>query len=326
MMDKQALCQFDTVLLTGGSGFVGHWVARSLPASLHLRLLARPTSDLALLDEAGVAYERVEGDLLEPESLRRALRGADAVIHAAGLISFDRRAAGAVWDNNVRATAALFEAALEAGVSRVVQTASIFALGHAERGVVTGEEPFNGAHLLDIPYLRAKWEVERLSQGMIARGLPLVRLYPGLCLGPEDRTRSSSGTIAEWLRGRLPALMRGGICFVDVRDAARAHVAALACGGVGERYLLPGYNLSHRELFERLAPLAGRRAPRLTVPAWVGVRGASLLERLMDEPPLRRDVARLMGHRWWFRDDSAKLGIRYRPLEQTLRATLDGLR
>lgn len=313
-----------TLLLTGGSGFVGHWIARALPPTVRLRILARPTSDLSLLERAGVPFERVTGDLLDPASVRAAVQGVESVIHAAGTISFNRAEAERVRQANLDASLILFHAALEAGVQRVVHTASIFALGHAQAGLVTPDSSFNGEQFLDIPYVGAKRDLELASREFLAEGLPLVRVYPGLCLGPEDRTHSSSGIIAEWLRGRVPALVNGGICFVDVRDAAAAHVAALLHGEVGAQYLVPGYNLTHRQFFEALAPLAGRRPPRLTVPPALATLGAAVQERLLAPPPIWRDEARLMGYRWWYDDRAtlAALGLRYRPLTDTLRATL----
>ncbi|MBA3531305.1 MAG: NAD-dependent epimerase/dehydratase family protein [Ardenticatenales bacterium] len=318
----------NTILLTGGSGFIGHWVARLLPPHLTLRILARPYSDLSLLDRANVRYERVTGDLLDPTSLLAALEGVEGVIHAAGYISFDRRRATQIRLANLEATLNLFRACGAQRVSRVVYTASIFALGHAKQGLVTRESAFNAGALLDIPYVQAKREAELAARDWMEQGLPLVRVYPGLCLGPEDRTRSSSSTIGEWLRGRLPVLVEGGICYLDVRDAAAAHVAALLQGEVGAQYLIPGYNLTHYQLFEQLAPLAGKQLPWLTVPAPLAELGAGLLERLIDPPPLYRDMARLMRYRWWYDGQSseAALGIHYRPLEETLRVTLAELR
>lgn len=320
----QGTSEWRLVVVTGASGFIGHWIAQLAPPDVRLRVLARPTSDLSRLPSG---IEVATGDLLDRDALRAALDGVDAVIHAAGIISFDRRDAERVRRANLVATQNLFEVARQLGIGRIVHTASIFALGHADPALCTGHEPFNARALLDIPYVAAKHDIELMSEAMLAEGLPLVRLYPGLCLGPEDRTQSSSGVIAAWLRGQVPAITRGGICYMDVRDAAAAHWAALARGEVGQRYLLPGTNLTHRQLFTRLAALTGRRAPPLTVPVPLAVTGAALMQRLMAEPPLRPDMARLMGYRWWYEDTATQsLGLSLRHLDETLHATLAELR
>ncbi len=126
----------------------------------------------------------------------------------------------------------------------------------------------------------------------------------------------------------MPALVNGGICFVDVRDTAQAHWRALERGVVGERYLLPGYNLTHRQLFALLSAQSGKPAPPLTVPAWLGVVGAALLERLSANAPFSRDEARLMTRRWWYDDRRTlpALQLHYRPLSETLRNTLAEIR
>lgn len=315
----------DRLLITGASGFVGRWVARAASrAGYPLRLLVRPTSDLTPL--AGLDFERVDGDLLDPPSLERALVGVSGVIHAAGTISFARADAARVRAVNLDGTRHLFAAATRAGVPRLVHTASIFALGHTPREPRGPDGVYGAEHLLDIPYVQAKRELELASSAWLERGLRLIRLYPGICLGPGDRNLSSSALIRAWLDGRVPALVRGGICYVDVREAAAAHVAALESGEIGARYLLPGRNLTHQAFFARLAPLAGRPAPRITLPGGLATVGAALLERLTPDPALRPDVVRLMRHRWWFESRPPPGMVpAARSFEQTLVETLADL-
>jgi dihydroflavonol-4-reductase len=312
------------ILLTGASGFIGQWIARLCPPHHTLRILARPGSDLSPLEQANIPFHRVNGDLMDPASLRDAVQGVDAVIHAAGWISFDRRHASAIAGVNFTGTQTLLEEALTAGVRKIVYTASIFALGYANPALVSKTSPFNGQEFLDIPYFRAKVQAEEAAQRLIYQGLPLLRLYPGVCLGPGDSRHSSNGFIVGWLKGLLPALVDGGICFIDVRDAAAAHWQALERGIIGERYLTPGYNLTHRQLFRLLAYEAEKSPPPFTVPAWMGVLGGALYERFLHQPPLYRDEARLMARRWWYDDRQTRqaLGITYRPLIETVRESL----
>ncbi len=321
-----------TTLITGASGFLGGWIAREHlnrldPGGGATRVLVRPTSDLSMLDGLGV--EIVFGDLLDPESLRRALAGVDRVYHAAGWISFKQRDAEWVRRVNYDGTLNLFDAALEAGVQRVVYTASIFAFGCADDPARPAGEgsTFNAGHLLDIPYLRAKRDAELAAEQAIARGLPLIRLYPGLCLGAGDRNRSSSGAIDAWLRGRLPAIITGGgICLMDVRDAAAAHVAAMQRGQPGQQYLATGHNVTLTELFHTLQQIVARPLP-LRLPPSLGVPLAMLAERLGLFPALDAAQARLMAHYWWYNASRARreLGVTFRPLRETLIDTVGWL-
>ena len=313
-------------LLTGASGFMGGWLARTLnPSPGELRVLARPTSDLSVL--ADLPLERVEGDLLDRNSLLRGLEGVEQVIHAAGRIQFKRRAGADIYRLNYEGTTNLFQAALETGVKRVLYTASIFGIGCA----MDPDQPmveagaFNTPHLLGIPYVRAKYDAERAAEEYLQRGLPLVRLYPGLCLGAGDNNRSSSGAIDAWLHGGLPAIISGGgICLMDVRDAAAAHVAALKLGKVGEKYLATGHNVTLPALFDQLSAITGRRPPFLRLPVGIGARLAGLAESLRIFPALDEAQARLMGQYWWYDSTRAKreLGVEFRPLEETLRWTV----
>ncbi len=317
------------ILVTGGSGFLGGAIVRALVAAgeTRIRVLARPGSDLSAL--AGIPCERVNGDLLDPDSLRQALEGVSQLFHAAGLIRFRPQDAQQVRRVNLDGTRHLFEAALAAGVRRVVYSASIFTVGAAQNGALATEDMgYNTPDLLDIPYIQAKWGAEQAAQAAAARGLKVIRLYPGLCFGPGDHNRSSTGAVDAWLRGMLPAVVRGGgIPVIDVRDAAQAHLAAMAHGVPGRRYLAPGYNLTLDELFARLSHLTGRPGP-LMLPARVGILAARLLDWLPLALPVDSAQARLMARQWWFDDSRARqeLGIAYRPLDTTLAETVAWLR
>lgn len=308
-------------LLTGASGFLGGWIARTLnPAPGELRVLARPSSDLSLLGSLPV--EVAYGDLLDPTSLARALDGVQRVYHAAGWISFRRRDGKAARRQNYKGTLNLFEAALAEGVERMVLTGSIFALGCAAdpQHPAAEDSAFSAPDLLNIPYLRAKVDIDQAAQDFIERGLPLIRLYPGLCLGPDDRHRSSSGAIDAWLHGRLPAIITGGgICLMDVRDAAAAHVAAIERGAPGRRYLATGHNITLVDLFDRLQRITGKRPP-LRLPPSLGVPLAHIVETLGLFPALDAAQARLMARTWWYDSSRAlhELGVTFRPLDETL--------
>ncbi len=319
-----------TILLTGATGFLGGWVARLLaetrPDSLPIRILARPWSDLSRLQ--GIPYQLAESDLLDTSSLWRALGGVQEVYHVAGLISFRPQDAELVRRINFDGAINLFGMSLAAGIEKMVYAASIFAAG-LEGLSQAGDSLKHATGLLDIPYIRAKWDAEQSAHESMKRGLPLVKVYPGICLGPGDVRRSSTGAVDAWLQGRLPTLITGGgVPVVDVRDAAAALIAGMRAGLPGEPYFATGHNMTLTELFDRLAKMAGRAAPPLRLPPTIGIPLATLAEKL--RLPLPRDAAqaRLMAHRWWFDPSRAteKLGVHFRPLEETLADTIAWLR
>jgi dihydroflavonol-4-reductase len=318
-----------TVLLTGVTGFIGQWVAEYLlqNSGIKLRVITRPQS-IYKIPHAD-RLEIFQADLRNPESLYRAMDGIETVYHTAGLISFQRANATLVQEVNYQGAVNLFNAALEAGVKKVVYTASIFAIGlaNAPDKLHTEDHDFNADHLLDIPYLKAKRDAELAAITAIEQGLPLVRLYPGLCLGPGDWNRSSTKMVDSWLHGKLPAIIGGGgISFMDVRDAALAHIAAMQHGIPGARYLATGYNTTLLKLFDLLAEITGRRVP-LVLPPWPGIAIIRLIERMGIPLPVEGAQARLMRHHWWYDCERSlrDLHLQFRPLEETIAETVQWL-
>jgi nucleoside-diphosphate-sugar epimerase len=123
------------VLLTGGNGYLGSHVADRLAATpeVELRLMLRRTANMKFLSELPASsYERVEGDLRNPESLRRAVQGIDAVAHVGGVTSALSEAA--YREINVLGTADLVMAAQAAGVKRFVYMSSLAAQGPSPDG------------------------------------------------------------------------------------------------------------------------------------------------------------------------------------------------
>jgi len=318
-----------TTLITGANGFIGSWVTRLLAARGEpLRVLLRPGASTAELD--GLPVQIVRGDLLDMRSLEPALLGVEHIIHAAGAISFKRRHAERVRLANFAATASLMHAARAYRVRKVVHVASIFSLGYAPGPdqLATEDNAVKEPELTNIPYVLARVQADQEAQDAHALGLPVVFVYPGVCLGPADHNRSSSGPIDAWLRGGLPALIRGGgICLVDVRDAAAALVAALDRGEPGRRYLVSGHNVTLPGLFEMLEGLAGRPAPRFQLGERIGVPLARAAELLRLFPAVDAGQARLMARLWWYDPARAvqELGVRFRPLQDTLRDTVTWL-
>jgi len=238
-----SLSRGDRVFLTGASGFVGSHVLRELLASGYaVRALVRS-------EGAQDGVEWVPGDLRNVGGFARALEGCRYLVHCAALYSFaprDRRAMHAI---NVRATASLMLAAHLAGVERAVLTSSSATLGHAHSG-----------------YHRSKLEQERAA---FASRVPVIALLPTAPVGPGDWKPTPTGKLVlDFLRGRIVARAprTGGMNLVAVEDVARAHVAALESGRVGERYVLGGENLTMDEIWETLSQATGKPMPRHRAP------------------------------------------------------------
>jgi dihydroflavonol-4-reductase len=231
-------------------------VARQLLAAGHrVRVLVRPTSDLAAL--AGLKVKTAEGDVLDRASLDRALTGVQAVVHAAALVSLRPRDRQRLYQVNVEGTRNLLAAAGARGL-RVLHTSSVATTGYTATPTLRDESHFAGPdELRDYPYADSKRQAEALALQAAGGGADVVVLNPGLLLGPGDPTFSSTRPVRQFLRGELRVFLSGGIAFGDVRDVADAFVVALSRGRAGQRYLLGGQNNSYRELLEVLGRITG---------------------------------------------------------------------
>ena len=319
-------------LLTGATGFVGSAVARALLARGHaVRVLVRPGSDRRNI--AGLPVEAVEGDLTDPASLVRALRGCRYLLHVAADYRIWVPDPETMLRANVDGTRALMLAALDAGVERVVHCSSVAALGLTKDGGPADETtPVNENAVVGI-YKKSKFRAQRIVLDLVReRGLPAVIVNPAAPVGPRDLKPTPTGKmIADAAAGRMPAYIDTGLNVVHVDDVAEGHLLALERGRVGEMYILGGENLSLRALFELVAEAAERAPPRVRLPAallWPVALGCEAAARLGAEPLVTRDHLRMARKKMFFSSVKAiaELGYRPRPAREAVRDAVAWLR
>lgn len=286
--------------LTGGTGFVGANLVQALnERGIGARVLIRATSSQDALQ--GLSYETVEGDILDDEkALARAMQGCDWVFHVAAVADYWRQKKERVYRVNVDGTRNMLRAAQAAGVKRFVYTSSLAAMGVPE---VTGRL-LDETHVFNLPpdsfpYGHSKAMAEQHVRAASHSGFETVIVNPSVVLGPRDLNQISGSLVLEAARGRLRFIVPGGTNFVDVGDVAAGHIAAAEKGRAGERYILGGHNLTHREAISTICEVVGRPHPRLTVPAWL-LPPAALLVRLAraiagNAIPADENQVRLMG-------------------------------
>jgi dihydroflavonol-4-reductase len=314
------------VLVTGATGFLGSWVAREVASRGHqVRLLVRPQSRLDNVQD--VPGERVLGDVTDAASLERAVAGCEAVVHAAGVARLragDREHLLAV---NQGGTENVLRAALRANVRRALFVASAGALGGTWKPLAMDEQWRGSAERVGVDYFVSKLRGEQVALELARAGLPLVVLRPGVILGPGDVYHSSAGIVLMFARGKIPAYVRGGGSYCDVRDVARAHAEALERGRCGETYFLGGYNLEMGELARLVSRLSGVPIPR-RIPYPLMLAVAALRELAARARGRRSPISRQLvrgGRRYTFLDSGKarrELGYANRPLEATVMDTL----
>ncbi len=277
------------VLVTGASGFIGRHVAEAA---------WRRGLEVVVLVRNGPAYRPprhpvilVEGDVRDGTAVRSAMDGCAAVIHVAGLYTFDPAKAALMHEINAGGTRTVLREAVAAGVERIVYTGTVGGSAFFDDRMAT-EQDLAGPDAMCGPYKRSKFEAERIVRRMAAQGAPVVTVCPTAPIGPGDEKPTPTGRIVlDFMRRKIPAYMDTGLNFVHVRDVAEGHLLALERGTPGARYLLGNAdgNLTLAQAFDILSTITGTPAPRLRLPhaaALAAALASSAIGKVSRRPPL----------------------------------------
>jgi dihydroflavonol-4-reductase len=247
-----------TVLVTGGSGFLGGWcVAELLSRGYRVRTTARggvlePALHRRFASLGAGEVEVVDADLVSDAGWDDAVRGCTHVLHVASPCPPEQpKDADELIVPARDGTVRVLDAALDAGVERVVLTSSGVAVRYATTADGSAQHPYTEADWTDpddtrqTPYTRSKAIAERAAWELVrSRGTPerLTVIVPTAIIGPMlGSRRSYSHQIIERLLGGMPGIPRFGFCFVDVRDIAALHVTAMTePRAAGERFIAAG--------------------------------------------------------------------------------------
>jgi dihydroflavonol-4-reductase len=314
------------VLVTGGTGFIGRAIVERLLADGQpVTALARSETSARALGELGADPKR--GDVLALETLVSAMQGCDVVYHAAGANAFCVRDPSPMFEVNVRGSENVVRTAARAGVTRVVYTSSAATLGERKGTVGNEQSPHRGRFLSN--YERSKFEAE---QAVLAAadevGIEVVCVNPASVQGP-GRATGSTRLLLDYLNGRLKAVVDSTLSLIDIADCTTGHLLAASRAKPGERYVLSGATLTVREGLALLGRLSGVEQPLRTVPPSLAMGLASAVEAIAwarrDTPRICRELARTLthGHAYDGSKATRELGLRYTPIEETLRRTID---
>ncbi len=296
------------VLVTGGTGFLGEHLVEELLALGDYEIKAFARSISPTLKKLGV--EQVSGSISEGPELEAALEGCEGVFHLAGIVSRDPEDTQRMMRTHVDGTRRVIEAASRQGVRRVVVASTSGTIAVSANEAIHDEESGYATEVVaGWPYYCSKIYQEKLAFQLAEElDIEVVVVNPSLLLGPGDRRLSSTSDVLKFLRKQIPVVPRGGMNFVDARDAAKATAAAMTKGRAGQRYLLGGPNWTFQEFLGRLSRAADVPPPRLRLPSKWQTWGAGLLEEVYrsagKEPPMDKASAEMSQHYWWI--DSSK--------------------
>ena len=322
------------VLVTGASGFLGSHLVRALIAGEH-EVVALDRELVPGSISMGVTY--VKGDILDAASVEAAAKGCDALFHCAGKVSRNPDDAEILQRLHVDGTKITLDAARRAGIKRAVvaSTSGTIAVTDNPKEVKSEDEPAPLSLIGKWPYYRSKLFGEMAA---LERNDPpafeVVVVCPALLLGPGDERGSSTGDVADFIDGRLPAIPGGGLSFVDARDAAQAMILAWERGRPGERYLAGAQNLTLAAFCQKLERISGVKAPAVELPqshllAKVSSYLDEALASRLKTKPRFDPVSTEMAQYYWYVDSGKireELGWEPRDPHETLADTVDDLR
>jgi nucleoside-diphosphate-sugar epimerase len=312
------------VLVTGGTGFIGsHTTVALLAAGHEVCLLVRDPAKLERVFGArglAVPDHRV-GDIGDAASVRRALAGCDAVVHAAALVALDAARSREVLETNPRGVENVMNGALELGLSRMLYMSSIGALFRPNQPLVSADVPVVQGKAA---YARSKSDAELIVRRLQDQGAPIRTVYPAAVLGPDDPTLSPANQALRTFVRYLAFSTSSGFQFIDVRDLATVQARMLELECAPGRHIAAGHFLRWHEFADAIVAVAGVRQRRLSIPG-VLLRAAGRIGDALDHVwhldlpfPLTSEAMSVATQ--WAEADSSKtlealgLGFRY-PLE-----------
>jgi len=320
------------VLVTGATGFIGSTLTRQLVEDgAHVRIFRRETSSLEQLGDVATRVDHAIGDITGARGLYDAMEGIDRVYHLAAVVSFAPGDQDLLRRTNVAGTANVVNAALEAGVDRLVHTSSMAAFGRSTDGPIDETTEWHGGTRRSA-YARSKYRAELEIRRAMAEGLDAVIVNPSLVFGIGTQEANTRRIVDAVRNGWLLAVPPGTTNVVDVRDVAVGHRTAMATGENGRRYFLGGDNLSWKQIAHTLAHAFGVEPPRFTVPRSLmtvgGVVGEMTGRIMQSRPFLTRATARTATHSYSYDNSRARseLGCTFRPFSDTARWIAEGVK
>jgi dihydroflavonol-4-reductase len=324
--------------VTGASGFIGSHLVRELLARQHrVKALVRPGGDRRGLTGAGV--ELVDGDLSDPELLRRELDGCDWCFHCAASYQLWMRDYAPMYAANVAGTRHVLEAAGQAGCKKIIYTSTVGCIGlpKKENGRVmpTDETAPVAEAQMSNPYKRSKWLAEKIALELAQKNLPVVIVNPSAPVGPGDGKPTPTGqVIVDFLNRKLPAYLETGLNWVHVRDVAIGHILAAEKGQIGQRYILGNKdgNWTMEQTLAVLEEITGIPAPKMKIPHWVALAAAHVDEGMsfFTQKPPKAPLAgvRMARYKMWFNPAKAirELGLPQTPPKQAFAEAVEWFR
>lgn len=313
-----------SILVTGGSGFIGsHLLRRLVAQGKQVRAIKRRNTNLHLLGNIASQIDWFDTDILDTEGLYAAMQGIKQVYHCAAVVSFAPADHAYMHQVNAEGTANVVNIALATGIQKMLYISSIAALGrstlHSEVTETSKWEdsPYN------TQYAISKMQGEREVWRGIEEGLSAVIINPSVVLGEGDWTQSS-GRLFKRVYDGLKFYPKGGTGYVDILDVISIATMLMDSPLHSERYIINAENNSYKHFFDSVARCLNKPAPRFAASdlmAQIAWRVEALRCKIThDKPLITRETASMTGQRYFYNNQKICEALQYQfvPIETTI--------
>jgi len=250
------------ILVTGGAGLLGkELITQLLQQGKQVRAIYNNTM---LADFSSEDLQQVQCNILDVVGLEEAMKGVQQVYHCAAIVSFNPRRKEEMFKINIEGTANVVNAALDAGVKKMVYVSSVAALGRIRENEPINETMNWTKETSNSAYGQSKYLAEMQVWRGIGEGLDAVMVNPVIILGAGN-WNSGSSQIFKTAYEEFPWYTDGSTGFVDVRDVVKAMIALMNSDVTAERFILSAENRTYAEVFNLMAKAFGKKPPHKKV-------------------------------------------------------------
>ncbi len=259
-------------LITGSSGHVGSNLIRELNKQDYKIRCIDFDGDYRAYE--GFDVEVIKGDITNKDSLRSVFKNVDIVFHTAALINLDRRYEKQIRQVNVEGTRNVCEAAVKAGVKKLIHFSSVDAFYRFPI-----EEPLlESRSLIDdpnaVPYDLSKADGQKIVLEFCEKDLDASIIHPTSIVGPNDfKPGLPMQEMVNLANGKRKLVPNWGYNFVDVRDLCITAISAVKLGRTGQNYIVGGEYHLYSYIAELMKQQLGRTVLLATIPDFVSYLG-----------------------------------------------------
>lgn len=312
------------VFITGATGLIGaHTTLELLNAGHDVRLLVRDINFARnyYSKQGYLLDDFVEADMLDTEAVREGLKGCDAVVHCAAMVSLDYKLAEEIYRNNVQGIKSVLGAAHKLGINKLIYVSSVSALFDPHANTTNA---FDALPDQNDPYARSKIACEEYARNMQAQGVPLCMTYPAMVVGPNDpKLTTSNEGMLEFIKLMIPKTS-SGLQMVDARDIAILHRKLLEIDDLPEpeecRYTIAGNFHTWPQVVDIFNDILLKPVRTMHCPGWLLRLTGFIMDFIKNVKPHNLPItieSTNLVTRWNLVCDDAAVSVMGRPLRPT---------